>query len=175
MAIQKIVLGGGCFWCTEAVFQRLRGVERVTSGYAGGQIDNPSYKEICTGKTGHAEVIKIDFDDQIIRLETILEVFFETHDPTSLNKQGGDAGTQYRSVIFFENAEQKQFFEDYIQGIQKYFDKKIVTTLEPLSEFYEAEEYHQNYYNENSGQGYCSIVISPKIKKVTEKYSQLLK
>jgi peptide-methionine (S)-S-oxide reductase len=175
--VDTVTLGAGCFWCVEAVFQRLKGVESVQSGYSGGTIKNPSYKEICTGKTGHAEVIQIIYNSDTISFENILEVFFQTHDPTTLNRQGNDAGTQYRSVIFYHNEKQKDIAEDILKALDLSgaFTSKIVTEISPAQAFYLAEEYHQNYYNENSSQGYCSFVIKPKIDKLEKVFKDRLK
>ncbi|MEY3678782.1 MAG: peptide-methionine (S)-S-oxide reductase [Bacteroidota bacterium] len=174
--MEKLVLGGGCFWCTEAVFQRLKGVDKVVSGYMGGIFPNPSYREICTGKTGHAEVIQIQFDPELIRLEELLLVFFKTHDPTTLNRQGNDVGTQYRSVIFYRNETQHETAAKLIQQLEDehIFDAPIVTELSPESAFYPAEDYHQDYFNQNSYQPYCSFVIQPKLEKFTKEFSGLL-
>ena len=164
----KIYFGGGCFWCTEAVFQRIKGVEKVVSGYMGGRIKNPTYREICTGNTGHAEVIAIDFDPKEIALEQLLLIFFETHDPTTLNRQGNDVGTQYRSVIFYTEEAHKNTIEEVIQTLteKKIFHAPIVTEIAPAPIFYPAEDYHQNYYAENENQPYCSLVIQPKLEKI---------
>ncbi|TAH27373.1 MAG: peptide-methionine (S)-S-oxide reductase [Cytophagales bacterium] len=169
--------GGGCFWCVEAVFQNLKGVIKCKSGYSGGNIDNPTYKQICTGNTGHAEVIQISYDSTQTSFIELLEVFWKTHDPTTLNRQGNDVGTQYRSVIFYHNEEQKRLSELYKQKLidSKAFDKIIVTEISPLTKFYEAEEYHQNYYNDNSSQPYCVFVIQPKIDKFKKIFSNKLK
>ena len=160
-----LILGGGCFWCTEAVFQRVKGVLTVESGYSGGQIKNPTYREICSGKTGHAEVIKITYDPNIISYEDLLRIFFSTHDPTTLNRQGYDQGTQYRSVIFFENDNEKALAEEIKSEMQEYFDNPIVTEISKLEAYYAAEKDHQNFYNENGGQPYCQAVIEPKLNK----------
>ncbi len=172
-----ITLGGGCFWCTEAQFLLLHGVLSVTSGYAGGHTSNPTYKEICTGATGHAEVIQVAYDKAIISTDEILAAFWQSHDPTQLNRQGNDVGTQYRSVIFYHNDRQKQLAEMYIKQLneQKVYDKPIVTQIAPLTTFYPAENYHQNYYNENSSQGYCMFVIQPKIEKFKKVFGNKLK
>lgn len=172
-----ITLGGGCFWCTEALFQRLEGVDTVISGYMGGSVKNPSYRQVCTGQTGHAEVIQIFYKPEKIALSEILEVFFTTHDPTTLNRQGADTGTQYRSVIFYENEEQKSIAKSIIAEIDqaKVFTNKIVTEVSPASVFYPAEEEHQNYYNLNGNQPYCSIVIAPKIEKLEKLFKNKLK
>ncbi len=174
--LSTATFGGGCFWCTEAIFQQLKGVESVASGYSGGQVKNPSYREICTGTTGHAEAIQVSFDPSVISYEQLLQVFFTTHDPTTLNRQGADVGTQYRSVIFYHDENQKETAEK----VKKEFaptiwDGSIVTEVTPFSEFYKAEEYHQNYFNENSEQGYCRIVINPKVQKFRKQYADWLK
>ncbi len=168
--------GAGCFWCVEAVFQDLTGVEKVVSGYMGGSIKNPSYREICTGTTGHAEVIQITYNPTIISYTELLEVLFTTHDPTTLNQQGADRGTQYRSVIFYHDNEQKNIAIQSLKTIAApLYDKPIVTEVSAVSEFYVAEQYHQDYYNRNGYAPYCRIVISPKISKLREKFSHKLK
>ncbi len=174
---EVITLAGGCFWCTEAVFKKVRGVINVDSGYIGGTVKNPSYKEVCTGETGHAEAVKITFNPKEITLVEILEVFFATHDPTSLNKQGADEGTQYRSEIFYYSDIQKQIAEELIAKLtaKKAFSKKIVTKVSPATPFYIAESHHQDYYENNSYQGYCQLVIAPKLLKLSEKFSSKLK
>lgn len=169
-----IVLGAGCFWCTEAVFSMLRSVIKVTPGYAGGFTKNPSYKEVCRGETGHAEVIKIEFDPDKIKLSKLLEVFFTSHDPTTPNKQGNDIGSQYRSIILYSNEKQKEDIEKYINKIKKNFTKPIVTQIQKLEGFYSAESYHKNYFENNKLNPYCILVINPKIKKIVEKYPELL-
>lgn len=169
------VFGGGCFWCTEAIFQNLRGVLSVESGYTGGHKANPTYEEVSGGDTGHVEANKIEFDPGVISFRDLLEVFFAMHDPTALNRQGNDVGTQYRSAIFYSSEEQKKQAEEFIAGAQKDFDSPIVTQLKPLGEFYKAENYHQNYYNQNPDKPYCRLVISPKLQKLREKFSVLLK
>ncbi len=171
------ILAGGCFWCTEAIFLELEGVKTVVSGYIGGTTTNPTYKDICTGTTGHAEAIQISFDPKIISYGELLELFFATHDPTTLNRQGNDVGTQYRSEIFYYTEQQKQTAIDYIELLhsEKTFPEPIVTRISPASVFYEAETYHQNYYNQNKTQAYCSYVITPKIEKVKKKYYDKLK
>lgn len=169
-------LGGGCFWCTEAVFQCVKGVEKVVSGYSGGTVPGkPTYREICSGLTGHAEVIQITFDTTQITFEEILIIFMTTHDPTTLNRQGADVGTQYRSVVFYHNNEQQSVAEKVINDLQSYYDELIVTELSPLKIFYEAESEHQDYYNNHTSQGYCSFVIAPKLKKLRELYAHKLK
>ena len=174
---QSIVLGGGCFWCTEAVFKMLKGVVLVQSGYAGGTTKNPTYEEICSGKTGHAEVIKIDYDADSISLETLLTVFFATHDPTTKDRQGNDVGTQYRSILLCDNQEQIKICEQFIQNLNdsSEFGAPITTEIKLLDVFYPAEDYHQNYYQENKNQPYCQVVINPKLAKVQEKFASLLK
>lgn len=175
--LEIATLANGCFWCTEAIFQRLEGVEKVTSGYAGGKVTNPSYQEVTTGETGHAEVIQIQFNPSVITFQEILEVFFATHDPTTLNRQGYDVGTQYRSAIFYHSTAQKEVAEAFIKALtdSKVFDKKIVTEVTPFETFYGAEAYHQNYYNNNKNQGYCVAVINPKLEKFIKKYKDKLK
>ncbi len=170
--MQVATLGGGCFWCTEAVFDELKGVEHVESGYSGGTVPNPSYREVCTGTTGHAEVIQITFDPKVISYKQLLEVFFTVHDPTTLNRQGADVGTQYRSVIFYHDDEQKRVAEQVIKEIeaQKIWDAPIVTELAPAKEFYTAEDYHQEYFQNNPNQPYCRVVIAPKVAKFRQHY-----
>ena len=172
--MQQALFGGGCFWCVEAVFLQLQGVEKVTSGYAGGHTLNPSYEDICRGDSGHAEVILIDFDEQQISYSQLLNVFFTTHDPTTLNRQGNDIGTQYRSVIYYFNDEQKQQAEQVIQGLEDE-NLNIVTELSPAPTFYPAEEYHQNFYARNPSQGYCNFSIPPKLSKLRSRFADLLK
>lgn len=175
--LEIATLANGCFWCTEAIFQRLNGVEKVTSGYSGGKVKNPTYNEVTSGETGHAEVIQIQFDPAVITFQEILEVFFATHDPTTLNRQGYDVGTQYRSAIFYHTTAQKETAEAFIKSLTeaKVFDKKIVTEITALDVFYDAEAYHQNYYNNNKNQGYCVAVINPKLDKFIKKYKDRLK
>ncbi len=174
---EVVTLGGGCFWCIEAIFEELNGVEQVESGYSGGRIDNSTYEQVCTGTTGHAEVVQVTFDPKVISLKEILEVFFTVHDPTTLNRQGADVGTQYRSVIFYRSQEQKAIAEQVIREIQeaKLWGSPIVTEIVPFKTFYRAEDYHQGYYKMNPGQAYCRIVIEPKIKKFREHYQNKLK
>jgi|APSaa5957512622_1039677.scaffolds.fasta_scaffold10763_6 peptide-methionine (S)-S-oxide reductase len=164
-------LGGGCFWCVEAIFQKLDGVKSVKPGYAGGQQKNPSYKQVCTGETGHAEVARIEFDPNLIRFEQLLNVFWQAHDPSTLNRQGADVGSQYRSIILYHNEKQKLIAEKSIKATNAsgYFENAIVTEVEKLVIFYEAEDYHDNYYEKNSSQGYCQFVIKPKLDKLTKK------
>jgi peptide-methionine (S)-S-oxide reductase len=171
---QVAVFGGGCFWCTEAVYEELKGVISVMPGYAGGQTPNPTYESVSTGKTGHAEVIKIEFDPSRISYDDLLTVFFATHDPTTLNRQGSDTGTQYRSIILYASEEQKRLAGDFINKLNE-DGKKVVTELKPLDKFYEAEEYHRDFYKHNPDKPYCQIVINPKIDKLKEKFNYLLK
>lgn len=175
--MEVAIFAGGCFWCTEAVFLALEGVDNVTSGYIGGHTKNPSYKEITTGTTGHAEAIKITFDPKVISYGELLEIFFATHDPTTLNRQGNDIGTQYRSEIFYLSDAQKTLAEAYIDLMtkEKTFQKPIVTKLSKAPTFYPAEDYHQNYYHQNQNQSYCFYVITPKIEKLKLRYSDKLK
>ncbi|KHF76386.1 Peptide methionine sulfoxide reductase MsrA [Acinetobacter sp. neg1] len=172
--MQQAMLGGGCFWCVEAVFLQLKGVEKVVSGYAGGITQDPTYEQVCQGNTQHAEVILIDFDEQQISYTQLLNVFFTTHDPTTLNRQGNDIGTQYRSVIYYFDDEQKQQAEQVIQSLEDE-GLNIVTELSPLPTFYPAEEYHQNFFARNPSQGYCNFSIPPKLSKLRAKYLDLLK
>ena len=169
--------GAGCFWCVEGVFQRLRGVESVIPGYSGGHVKNPTYEEVCSGSTGHAEVAQVRFNPDEITYNELLEVFFGTHDPTTLNRQGNDVGTQYRSVIFYHDSNQRKVAEDFIKHLDKAdkYDSPIVTEISELNEFYEAENYHHNYYNSNSDKGYCQYVITPKIEKLSRDFSNKLK
>jgi peptide-methionine (S)-S-oxide reductase len=169
--------GGGCFWCTEAVFQRVKGVEKVVSGYMGGKVKNPTYKEVTTGLTGHAEVIQVTYNSSIISYDELLEIFWGTHDPTTLNRQGADVGTQYRSVIFYHNESQKQLAESYKKKLDSSgaFERTIVTEISPASAFYKAEDYHQNYFNLNSNVPYCTYVIQPKLDKFNKVFSNKLK
>lgn len=176
--LDTITLGAGCFWCVEAVFQRLNGVVSVTSGYTGGKIKNPTYKEVCSGLTGHAEVAQIVYDTTVVTLPEVLQVFFKTHDPTTLNRQGGDEGTQYRSAIFYHNDEQKKIAEEVKQGLDKSgaFNSPIVTEVSPIAEFYKAEDYHQNYYNLNANSNpYCRYVIVPKLEKFNKYFADKVK
>jgi peptide-methionine (S)-S-oxide reductase len=177
VAHEIATFGGGCFWCTEAVFVELRGVEKVESGYAGGEVANPSYEAVCTGRTGHAEVIQITFDPAVIGYRDLLEVFFATHDPTTLNRQGADVGTQYRSVIFYHSPEQQAAAEAMIAELNASgeFASPIVTQVVPYTNYYPAEDYHQNYYAEHPTQPYCSAVIPPKLAKLRQKFAAKLK
>lgn len=175
--LQVATLGSGCFWCTEAFFLKLNGVESVVSGYSGGKVKNPTYREVCTGLTGNAEVIQVTFNPKVISFEEILEVFWNTHDPTTLNKQGADEGTQYRSAVFYHNEEQKKIAEQYKAQLDKSgtYKNRIVTEITPFSVFYPAEDYHQNYYALNPNQGYCQYVIRPKVEKFNKQYASKLK
>lgn len=176
MKTKIATVGGGCFWCTEAIFNQIKGVEKVVSGYAGGNVPGyPTYREVCSGLTGHAEVIQISYNPEIISFQKILIIFMTTHDPTTLNRQGADVGTQYRSVIYYTNGEEKSVIEEVIKQVQPYFDNKIVTEISELPTFYPAEEYHQNYYNNNKEQGYCNFVITPKLTKLRKLYADKLK
>jgi peptide-methionine (S)-S-oxide reductase len=174
---ETATLGGGCFWCTEAIFRNLKGVESVVSGYSGGWVKNPTYKEVCTGETGHAEVVEINFNPKAITFAEILEVFFQVHDPTTLNRQGADVGTQYRSVIFYHSAQQKELAEKYIAELNKenVYGKKLVTEVAPFEHFYKAEAYHQDYFSNNRTQGYCQFVIVPKMEKFKKIFKDKLK
>lgn len=175
--LQTATFGSGCFWCSEAIFERVKGVVSVESGYSGGSVPNPTYEAVCTGKTGHAEVIQIKFDMNTVSYDELLEIFWKTHDPTTLNRQGADVGTQYRSVIFYANEEQKQKAEGYKKELEKakIWKDPIVTEISPLKNFYPAEKYHQDYYEQNPNQGYCSFVITPKIEKFEKVFKNKLK
>jgi peptide-methionine (S)-S-oxide reductase len=179
MAEQKsetAILGGGCFWCLEAVYQRVKGVEKVESGFSGGYIKNPAYREVTSGRTGHAEVVKITYNPDVLSFEVLLSIFFTIHDPTTLNRQGADVGTQYRSVIFYSDEEQKKVAESVMKQLTeaKVYDDPIVTQLTEEAPFYKAEDYHQNYFNNNAQQPYCQIVVAPKVRKFREKFAQWL-
>jgi len=175
--VEIATLAGGCFWCLEAVFDELKGVESVESGYSGGHVQSPSYAQVCNGDTGHAEVVQITFNPQLLSLRDLLTVFFTVHDPTTLNRQGNDVGKQYRSAIFYHNEEQKKIAEAVIQeiGAEKIWDDPIVTEVKPFDQFYVAEDYHQEYYKNNSFQPYCRIVIAPKVAKFRHKFAERLK
>jgi peptide-methionine (S)-S-oxide reductase len=175
--IEVAVFGGGCFWCTEAIFEELKGVISVKSGYAGGSTRDPSYEQVSTGKTGHAEVIKIEFNPKQIAFSDLLTVFFASHDPTTLNRQGMDVGTQYRSMILYTNEKQKEIAEKFIKKLNASAkkEKPIVTEIKPLDKFYEAEDYHQDFYKKNPNQTYCQIIINPKLRKLQKEFSELLK
>ncbi|HSD07478.1 peptide-methionine (S)-S-oxide reductase MsrA [Flavobacterium sp.] len=174
---ETITLGGGCYWCVEAVYENLKGVKSVVSGFSGGRTANPSYEEVCSGTTGHAEVVQITFDKTVTNLDEIFKVFFTVHDPTTLNRQGADRGTQYRSVIFYNNEEQKKEAQSIIAELQKakVYENPIVTTIEPFTKFYKAEDYHQNYYANNKNQPYCQMVIQPKLEKFEKVFKDKLK
>lgn len=174
---ETITLGGGCYWCVEAVYENLKGVKSVVSGFSGGKTADPSYEEVCSGTTGHAEVVQITFDKNVTSLDEIFKVFFTVHDPTTLNRQGADKGTQYRSVIFYNDEEQKKEAQSIIAALKnaKVYENPIVTTLEPFTKFYKAEDYHQNYYANNKSQPYCQMVIQPKIEKFEKVFKDKLK
>lgn len=173
---KSIIIGGGCFWCTESLFRAVNGIVNIESGYSGGNAPGyPTYKEVCSGLTGHAEVVKIDFDTNKILLEEILLIFMATHNPTTLNRQGGDVGTQYRSVIFYDNEAQKQTAKTVINELQPHYSDKIVTEVSPLINYYKAEEYHQDYYTKNPEQAYCNAVIPPKLDKLKKLFAEKLK
>ncbi|MBX7144802.1 MAG: peptide-methionine (S)-S-oxide reductase MsrA [Oligoflexia bacterium] len=175
---EAITLGGGCFWCIEAVFQAFKGVTGVVSGYAGGSVDKPSYDQVSTGRTGHAEVVQVTFDPKVISLEKILTIFFHAHDPTTLNRQGNDSGPQYRSVVFYASEQQHSVAEAIKAEIAKtgvWGSAPIVTEIQPLKTFFRAEDYHQNYFEQNSNQPYCSFVIAPKLKKIRAEFRELLR
>lgn len=175
--LETITLGGGCYWCVEAVYENLDGVKSVVSGFSGGKVANPTYEEVCTGTTGHAEVVQITYDKTVTDINEIFKVFFTVHDPTTLNRQGADVGTQYRSVIFYKNAEQKNAAESIIAELNKakVYNSPIVTKVEPFKAFYKAEDYHQNYYANNKNQPYCKMVIQPKIEKFEKVFKDKLK
>ncbi len=173
--MEEATLGGGCFWCLEAIFKNVKGVETVYPGYAGGHTVNPSYEQVCTGTTGHAEVIRVIYNPDIISYETLLKIFFAIHDPTTKNRQGNDIGTQYRSVIFYHNQEQKETGEKVLKEMQQYYDKPIVTEIQELKNFFPAEKYHWNYYEKHPEQAYCQMVISPKVAKFKKQFLKYLK
>ena len=175
--LEKATLAGGCFWCLEAVFEQLRGVEKVESGYAGGHADHPDYRQVCSGSTGHAEVVQVTFDPAVVSYRQILEVFFGTHDPTTLNRQGPDHGTQYRSAIFYHGPEQERVAREVIAELnaEGVFDAPIVTQVEPLDRFWKAEDYHQGYYRANPYQPYCQAVVGPKVAKFRKRFAGLLR
>lgn len=175
--LEIATLGSGCFWCTEAFFLRVKGIESVVSGYSGGKVKNPTYKEVCSGLTGHAEVVQVKFDPSVITFGEVLEIFWNTHDPTTLNQQGADVGTQYRSVVFYHSDEQKKIAEAYKKQLDQsgIYKKPIVTEITPFSIFYPAEDYHQNYFELNPNQGYCQYVIRPKVEKFQKQYQSKLK
>ncbi|QLD89397.1 peptide-methionine (S)-S-oxide reductase MsrA [Natronomonas salina] len=169
---ETATFGGGCFWCVEAAFEELDGVESVTSGYAGGHVEDPSYEAVCREETGHAEVVRVAYDPKAIGYDELLEVFFAVHDPTQLNRQGPDVGTQYRSIVLFEDDDQRQQAAAYIEALDEEYDDDVVTELEELDAFYEAEEYHQNYFEKNPNDAYCSMHAAPKVEKVREKFEE---
>ncbi|EIJ38209.1 MULTISPECIES: peptide-methionine (S)-S-oxide reductase MsrA [Galbibacter] len=174
--LELATIGGGCFWCIEAVFQEVAGVEKVVSGYTGGNAPGkPTYREVCSGLTGHAEVIQISFDPQVISYDDLLVIFMTSHDPTTMNRQGADVGSQYRSVIYYHNEEQKKIAEEVVKQIAPYYEDEIVTEISPIGAFFEAEEYHQDYYKNNQTQGYCSAVITPKLTKLRKMHADKLK
>lgn len=177
MNTQVATLAGGCFWCLEAVFDEVKGVQSVESGYAGGHVENPSYQAVCTGSTGHAEVVRVTFDADVVSYRDLLKVFFGIHDPTTLNRQGADVGTQYRSAVFYHDEAQKQIAEEVIEELaaQKIWDDPIVTTLEKMDQFYVAEDYHQEYFANNPLQPYCMAVVAPKVAKFRKQYLDMLK
>ncbi len=170
MATEIATLGGGCFWCTEAVFQQMKGITAIASGYTGGQVANPSYEQICEGTTGHAEVVRLTFDPAVVSFREILEVFFTIHDPTTLNRQGNDVGTQYRSVIYYHTPEQQQMARQVMSEMANVWDAPIVTELSPAETYYKAEDYHQNYFRQNPLQGYCAFIVAPKVAKFRQTF-----
>jgi peptide-methionine (S)-S-oxide reductase len=174
---EYITVGGGCFWCTEAIFREIKGVEKAESGYAGGSAVNPSYADVCSGQTGHAEVVQITFDPDIISLTKIIQIFFATHDPTTLNRQGADTGTQYRSIIFYRSKKQKAVIDKVIDELKKLkaYSQPVVTEVVPFESFYRAEDYHQNYFRQNPEQAYCRIIINPKLEKFRKVFRDNLK
>ncbi|AWR98885.1 peptide-methionine (S)-S-oxide reductase MsrA [Metallosphaera hakonensis] len=174
--IEVATLGGGCFWCTEAVFSRVKGVLKVVPGYSGGWVENPTYEEVCSDTTGHAEVVQITFDPEIITYRTLLEIFFDIHDPTTKDRQGNDVGSQYRSIILYHNEEQRRIALDMIEELNRTkFNGKIVTEVVPFKAFYEAEDYHHNFYDRNRNYPYCRIIISPKVRKLMKSYPSMVK
>lgn len=177
MNIQKATFGSGCFWCTEAIFQTVKGVEKVVSGYTGGHVDNPTYMQVCNGDTGHAEVIEVEYDADTVSFDELLLIFFKTHDPTTLNRQGNDVGTQYRSAIFYHNEQQQQLAEAMIKRLteEQVFDNPIVTQVVPAETFYAAEDYHQNYFVDNTQKPYCAFVIQPKLNKFAKEFTEKIK
>ncbi len=177
MGTETITFGSGCFWCTEAIFQQVKGVEKVVSGYSGGHVVNPTYEQVCEKNTGHAEVCQLTFDPSQVSVDELLEIFWQTHDPTTLNQQGNDVGPQYRSVVFYHNEMQKQRAEYFLKELSKSgaYEKPIVTTIEPYKNFYKAENYHQNYYNQNGSQPYCYFVIRPKVEKFEKAFKDKMK
>jgi len=172
---EKATLGGGCFWCLEAVFENVKGVEDVISGYSGGLLNNPTYEAVCSGTTGHAEVVQITYDPTIVSFKNLLEIFWKIHDPTTLNRQGADIGTQYRSVIFYHDEKQKKIAEESKAEAQKNFSSPIVTEISPLKTFWKAEDYHQDYFKNNPNQGYCQVVVAPKVEKFQKTFKEWIK
>lgn len=170
MATEIATLGGGCFWCTEAVFQQMKGITAIESGYTGGRVANPSYEQICEGTTGHAEVVRLTFDPAVVSFREILEVFFTIHDPTTLNRQGNDVGTQYRSVIYYHTPEQQDMARHVMAEMANVWDASIVTELSPAETYYKAEDYHQNYFRQNPLQGYCAFIVAPKVAKFRQTF-----
>ena len=174
MTIHVATLGGGCFWCLEAVYQELKGVQHVESGYTGGHVPHPTYEQVCDGTTGHAEVVRIEFDSDVLSYREILEIFFTIHDPTTLNRQGNDVGTQYRSVIYFHSPQQQEIAREVIAQMASVWDAPIVTELSPLGEYHRAEDYHQNYFRQHPLQGYCAFVVAPKVAKFRKTFAEKL-
>ena len=174
---ETATVGGGCFWCVEAAFKELDGVESVTSGYAGGHADDPTYREVCTGNTGHAEVVQVEYDPEALSYEDILEIFFTVHDPTQLNRQGPDVGSQYRSIVLYHDDEQRQVVENYVAALDEEggYDDEVVTEVEPLETFYRAEEKHQDYFEKNPADAYCTMHAQPKVEKVRERFREKVK
>ena len=172
--LQTATVAGGCFWCTEAVFKQIEGVESVTSGYAGGHVEEPSYDAVCSGDTGHAECVQVEYDPDVIGYEDVLTVFFATHNPTTKNRQGPDVGSQYRSAVFYHDEAQREAVEATIEDLDEQYSDPIVTEVEPLETFYPAEQYHQDYYERNPDQGYCAVNIDPKLEKLNEQFRELL-
>jgi len=175
MAMREATVGGGCFWCLDAAFRQIDGVVDVISGYANGHVENPDYKTVCTDTTGHAEVVKILYEDTELSYRDLLEIFYALHDPTTLNRQGADFGSQYRSTILYQSDEERRIAEEVTREVQQHLDRRIVTKIEPLRNFYPAEEYHQNYFAKNPTQGYCQMVVAPKVRKVREKFGEKVK
>ncbi|WP_300369301.1 peptide-methionine (S)-S-oxide reductase MsrA [Hydrogenimonas sp.] len=173
--LEKATLGGGCFWCLEAVYENVKGVEDVVSGYAGGHTDHPSYQDVCSGTTGHAEVVQITYDPDIVSYEDLLKIFWTVHDPTTPNRQGADVGTQYRSVIFYHNNDQKSIAEKSRAEVQRHFNAPIVTEIAPLTKFWPAEDYHQDYFRKNPYHGYCQAVVAPKVDKFRRHFKEMTK
>ncbi|MFB6172102.1 MAG: peptide-methionine (S)-S-oxide reductase MsrA [Haloarculaceae archaeon] len=171
---ETATFGGGCFWCTEAAFEELAGVESVTSGYAGGHAEDPTYEEVCSGTTGHAEVIQVAYDPDVVSYADLLEVFFAVHDPTQLNRQGPDVGSQYRSIVLYHDETQREQAEAYVAALDEEYDDDVVTEIEPLEQFWDAEEYHQGYYDKNPDDAYCNFHARPKVEKVRERFADLL-